>query len=89
MLKRTNQHDVLVAEVFVPDPQESTLKIDFRDQAVDLPVLLHTDDNGTTAFISTRDVREHLGVGIRVSQVSEWFALEYIPKSIITTEWHY
>jgi hypothetical protein len=80
---------VFVAQILVPDPQSSALEIGFSDQTVILPVLLHNDDNGTTTFMSTPDVRAHLGVSIPVSQTTEWFALGHIPRNIITTVWHY
>lgn len=35
-------------------------------------------------FISTVDARRYLGVDVRMSQRSEWFALGFIPGCMIT-----
>ncbi|QUC23925.1 uncharacterized protein UV8b_08166 [Ustilaginoidea virens] len=55
-LMRAGNNGVFIAEVVLPDPQQSTLEIDFSDRRVDLPALLHVDDKGTTTFLSTTDI---------------------------------
>ncbi|KAI1496141.1 hypothetical protein F5X99DRAFT_414386 [Biscogniauxia marginata] len=84
-LANRGQRDVFIAEIHVPRLQSSTLEIVFGEKTVRLPALLHVDDDsGVTTFISTFAVQQHLGVDVRVSQRSEWFALDYIPGRIVT-----
>jgi len=48
---------------------------------VDLPVWISVEK---TLFIKTGDAREHLGVQNAMSQLSEWFAIEWIPANMIS-----
>lgn len=50
---------------------------------VDLPVLAENRYNNPAWFISTRDVRRLLGVNVQTSQLSEWFAVNFIPDHLI------
>lgn len=50
-----------------------------------IPIWSTADDDGWdgTAFVSTRTMRKYPGVDQRISQLSEWFALDHIPMSMI------
>ena len=74
--------DVFVSEIRIPHPQQSIIDIAFHDEHVRLPVL--EDENGAVTFISTAATRQHLGVDYRISQLSEWLALDYIPRRLIS-----
>ncbi|OGM48684.1 hypothetical protein ABOM_001966 [Aspergillus bombycis] len=71
---------VFVAEIDTSFLEPVTLQINFAHETVQLPVWKNYEN---TTFISTQAVRRHLGVSHSVSQLSEWFALEYIPASMI------
>ncbi|KNG89135.1 hypothetical protein ANOM_002999 [Aspergillus nomiae NRRL 13137] len=71
---------VFVAEIDTTTLEPVLLPITFAHETVQLPVWTNSDN---TTFISTRAVRWHLGVSHSVSQLSEWFALNYIPASMI------
>lgn len=50
---------------------------------VNLPIW-ETIDDCPTIYIATDDLRQYLGVDYRISQRSEWFALDSIPNNTIT-----
>lgn len=75
-----NHQNVFVAEIYVPH-QLFTLCTATGLSRCQSGAM--TNDDGTTTFISTDAVRQHLGVDYRVSQLSEWFVLEYIQISMV------
>jgi hypothetical protein len=79
-----HHRDVFIARIDAAFLRQAILMIEFSDQIVPLPIW-QTEDHDT--FISTQDVRECLRVDHRISQLSEWFALNEIPNSLITDIW--
>lgn len=71
---------VFLAEINTSSLQPTFLDIEFADRVVQLPAWGNME---SITFISTRAVREHLGVQVSISQKSEWFALGYIPHNMI------
>jgi hypothetical protein len=70
-----------MAEIDARSLRPTTLLLRFPHGTVHLPVW--ECRYGGTIFVSTRDARRHLGVRVAVSQLSEWFALDYIPTEMI------
>lgn len=52
-----------------------------------LPIWTMYEGGETTIFVSTKVMREYLGVNPRLGQLSEWFAIDHIPLSMIGTIW--
>ena len=78
--------------VFIAKIDTSLLRLQILEYEVDgrvvrLPVW--EDEESGMTFISTSAVRMHLGVDSSISQVSEWFALDYILYSRIRGIEHY
>ncbi|KAB8222444.1 hypothetical protein BDV33DRAFT_201430 [Aspergillus novoparasiticus] len=71
---------IIVAKINTSTLKRAFLQINFEDRTVQLPVW--TNDERAT-FISTDALREHLEVPEWIGQRSEWFALDYIPASMI------
>lgn len=53
---------------------------------LDLPAW--KDRNTGVIFLATPDLRWHLGIPRPISQRSEWFALDEIPREMILNEYH-
>ena len=76
-----------MAEIKLETPQATAIRIDFADEAVDLPLLRNIDEKTGTAnaaFVSSTELVNSLQVDFRQTQKSEWLALDYISRSIIS-----
>jgi hypothetical protein len=62
------------------------LKIEFSDCTIDLPAWRNDDG---TIFLSTQDLHNHLRVDFRISQASEWLALDEIPANMVAETRHF
>ena len=76
------RHNVFIARIDASSLRADYREIIFANLTVRLPVLASTDDEGTT-FVSTRAVRQHLRVDFKLSQASEWLAMDEIPAKMI------
>jgi hypothetical protein len=90
---------IFVAEIDGTGLQQNTLYIQKADQVIKLPVWEEyrtfrtekgeIEEGLGLQIISTAAVRQHLHVGIAVSQLSEWFAIDCIPGELIIRKIHY
>ncbi|KAB8210932.1 hypothetical protein BDV34DRAFT_220107 [Aspergillus parasiticus] len=71
---------IIIAKINTSTLERAFLQINFEDRTVQLPVWTN---NECATFISTDALREHLEVPEWIGQRSEWFALDYIPASMI------
>ncbi|KAF2106910.1 hypothetical protein BDV96DRAFT_310010 [Lophiotrema nucula] len=81
LLIKNGFQDVFVAKITPSALRPVNLTIHFDNEAVQLPVW-QTKEKDT--FIPTSSIRRHLRVNHAISQLSEWFAVEDIPRSMIT-----
>jgi hypothetical protein len=72
---------IFMAKIDARSLEPSTLPLRFGHGTVRLPAW--ECRYGGPTFVSTSDVRRLLGVRVTVSQLSEWFALDYIPTDMI------
>jgi hypothetical protein len=77
--RKQDRRNIFIAQIDTSALQKSSLKLVFLDETVNLPIW----ESDEVVFISTRAIREHLRIDYRISQESEWFALEHIPSSLI------
>lgn len=75
---------VFIAEIKPKSLVKTEWGIGFANEDVMLPVW---ESEERDAFIATSAIREHLRVDFRISQVSEWFAVNYIPSDMIRIVW--
>jgi hypothetical protein len=55
----------------------------------DVTLTTWEDEDTDTIFISTSNIRKHLGISVRKSQSSEWFAVGRIPAELIVAKYDY
>lgn len=77
----------MLAEIDTYRLSQSVLEIESdTGTPIRLPVW---KDPGACVFISTVELRRHIGVDTSISQESEWFAIEEIPASMIRRLTHF
>ncbi|KAJ3566824.1 hypothetical protein NPX13_g6989 [Xylaria arbuscula] len=72
---------IIVVRIFTRDLKPIVLPINFQERTVQLPAWEHPSG---CVFLSTYNVRRELSVPVSVSRESEWFALDFIPATMIT-----
>lgn len=55
----------------------------------DVTLTTWDDEDTGTMFISTSNIRKHLGISVRKTQSSEWFAVGRIPAELIVAKYDY
>lgn len=74
--------EMFMMEIDGPKLRQDTLEIEpLTGESIYLPIWTIGSDWNATVFV------EYLGVNPRLSQVSEWLALDHIPLSMIGTTW--
>ncbi|KAK4234440.1 hypothetical protein C8A03DRAFT_18663 [Achaetomium macrosporum] len=85
-LRRRGCTGVFIARIDARSLELGYLPIQFRNMpTVDLPAWRDRDTG--VIFLSTPDVQWHLGIQRPISQISEWFALDEIPREMILNEY--
>lgn len=79
--RQLGHRGVFIAQINAPSWKPTVLRIRSSEGITHLPAWESPEN---TLFLSTIDVRQYLGVRPAVSQVSEWFALDCIPATMIT-----
>lgn len=79
--RQLGHRGVFIAQINAPSWKPTVLRIKSSEGITPLSAWESPEN---TLFLSTIDVRRYLGVRPAVSQVSEWFALDCIPATMIT-----
>ncbi|KAI1307465.1 hypothetical protein F5Y03DRAFT_120956 [Xylaria venustula] len=72
--------EIIIAQITGQNLEAIDLPIEFQGCTVHLPAW---KDPSGCILLSTSDVRKHLRVSVRISRLSEWFALDFIPATMI------
>lgn len=82
---RRNHICVFIAQIETKQLGKTRLEIPFRNRTLFLPAW--KDEGDTVSLISTSDLRHYMGVDYGISQLSEWLALDCIPKEFILNKY--
>ncbi|KAL8732549.1 MAG: hypothetical protein Q9181_003920 [Wetmoreana brouardii] len=73
--------EVIIAEIDTSALRLNVLDIEFPNQTVQVPMWQTTERD---SFLSILDLRSVFEIDVSLGQESEWLALDYIPKHLIT-----